>query len=404
MTMVVHMLRMKLVVMASIALVLSSLMALSASVAFAMLAGATAPAATVDLLTATEAAAFGYTQTIDAPNVQSVTGLKNCPEQARAGFEDGTGATGLVSEVYLCTSVSAAAALMKNAVSGGQPVTGFAMPRALGSTAKIRAGQNSTYVLFWLRGSTVELVGLSTNVGSTSTSTNVTPMTAAERTQLAQAATKQNTHYVAISAHGPESAQAKANAVSRAAGCPATPSTALKKPKWSSAPPMSIDPSKTYVATVKTDLGTFVVTLDAQQAPATVNSFVFLADHQFYDCVTFHRVIPTFVDQTGDPTGTGSGGPGYTIPDEYPAKGADPQAQYALGAVAMANTGAANSGGSQWFVVAGPEGEALPPTYSLFGQVTSGLNVVQAINGDGSAQGSPPTVVHRILSVTISTS
>jgi cyclophilin family peptidyl-prolyl cis-trans isomerase len=147
-----------------------------------------------------------------------------------------------------------------------------------------------------------------------------------------------------------------------------------------------------------------VVNLNAAATPVTVNSFVFLANQKFYNCVTFHRVIPQFMDQTGDPTGTGAGGPGYTFADELPAK-ASPQ--YPLGSLAMANSGP-NTNGSQFFIVAGPEGESLAPSYSLFGQVTSGMNVVDKINADGnsnsSANGVPPKVIHRILSVSITTS
>ena len=83
--------------------------------------------------------------------------------------------------------------------------------------------------------------------------------------------------------------------------------------KYSAAPAMTIDTSKTYTATVVTTTGTFTITLDAKAAPITVNNFVFLAEKGFYHCVIFHRVIPQFMDQTGDPTGTGQGGPGYTI-------------------------------------------------------------------------------------------
>lgn len=166
---------------------------------------------------------------------------------------------------------------------------------------------------------------------------------------------------------------------------------------------MTINSSKHYVATIKTDVGAFDIALDASKAPQTVNNFVFLARHGFYRCVTFHRVIPGFVDQTGDPTGTGTGGPGYTIPDEYPPKAKNPSAQYPLGSVAMANTGRPHTGGSQWFVIAGPQGEGLPPQYSLFGQVTSGMAAVNRINQDGSSGGTP-TVVHRILSAHISES
>jgi cyclophilin family peptidyl-prolyl cis-trans isomerase len=108
------------------------------------------------------------------------------------------------------------------------------------------------------------------------------------------------------------------------------------------------------------------------------------------------------MDQTGDPTGTGTGGPGYKFADELPVP-ASPQ--YPIGSVAMANSGA-NTNGSQFFIVTGSEGESLSPNYSLFGQVTSGLSVVQRINEDGntnpSSNGVPPKVIHRILSVTIS--
>ena len=200
------------------------------------------------------------------------------------------------------------------------------------------------------------------------------------------------------------SAQQAADAAAVAGGCQSNPHTTLSKPHWSSPPAMSIDPSKTYTATVKTDAGTFVITLDASTAPKTVNNFVFLAQNHFFDCVTFHRVVPGFMNQTGDPTGTGTGGPGYSFADELP-KPANPQ--YPLGSVAMANSGP-NTNGSQFFIVTGADGESLSPDYSLFGQVTSGMTVVQQINADGNANpadnGIPPKVIHRILSVTIASS
>ena len=198
--------------------------------------------------------------------------------------------------------------------------------------------------------------------------------------------------------------QAQADSAAVAAGCPASTKTRVNNLSWSSAPAMAIDTSKTYTATVKTTTGTFVITLDAKTAPTTVNNFVFLAQHGFYRCVLFHRVIPNFMDQTGDPTGTGTGGPGYTIPDENPPKATTASDQYPLGSVAMANTGSPNTGGSQWFIVAGAEGESLPNTYALFGQVTSGMNVVDTINQQGSTAGVPPDVTQRILSITISSS
>ena len=195
--------------------------------------------------------------------------------------------------------------------------------------------------------------------------------------------------------------QAEANAVAVKAGCPASTKTRVNDQKYASAPAMTINTNDLYSATVVTTTGTFDILLNPKEAPVTVNNFVFLADKGFYHCVIFHRVIPQFMDQTGDPTGTGTGGPGYTIPDENPPKAASGQPQYPVGSVAMANTGAPNSGGSQFFIVTGPEGEDLPNTYALFGSVTSGMKVVDTINQQGSASGVPPDVTQRILSITI---
>jgi cyclophilin family peptidyl-prolyl cis-trans isomerase len=178
------------------------------------------------------------------------------------------------------------------------------------------------------------------------------------------------------------------------ANCPASFSTSLKKPSWSSPPPTIIDPTRTYSATVTTDVGSFTIALDTASAPKTVNNFVFLAENHFYDCVEFHRVIPGFMDQSGDPTGTGTGGPGYQFADEnIPSNG------YTAGEVAMANSGK-NTNGSQFFVLVS---SYQTDSYSLFGHVTSGLSVVKKINSDGSSSGTP-TVRHRIVSVVISES
>jgi cyclophilin family peptidyl-prolyl cis-trans isomerase len=193
------------------------------------------------------------------------------------------------------------------------------------------------------------------------------------------------------------------SAITTSADCPASLTTTLNKPSYSAAPPMTIDPSKTYTAVVTTDLGPFTIQLDPKAAPKAVNSFVFLAKQHFYDCVVFHRVIKTFMDQTGDPTGTGDGGPGYQFDDELPAK-ANPQ--YPLGSVAMANSGP-NTNGSQFFIVEGPEGESLAPSYTIFGKVISGMNVVDEINAAGSAASSStgtPVTLHRMLSVQITES
>jgi cyclophilin family peptidyl-prolyl cis-trans isomerase len=189
------------------------------------------------------------------------------------------------------------------------------------------------------------------------------------------------------------------SAITTSADCPASFSATLNKPSYSSYPPMTIDPSKTYTATITTDIGPFTVQLDPKTAPKAVNSFVFLADQHFFDCIVFHRVIPSFVDQTGDPTGTGTGGPGYQFADELP-KTATPQ--YPLGSLAMANSGP-NTNGSQFFIVAGTEGENLSPNYTLFGKVTSGLDVVEKINAAGASSGTP-TTLHRMISVKVASS
>jgi cyclophilin family peptidyl-prolyl cis-trans isomerase len=193
--------------------------------------------------------------------------------------------------------------------------------------------------------------------------------------------------------------QSEANQVAVAAGCPASTSAVVNTQKYSAAPPMTIDTSKTYTATVVTTAGTFTIDLDAKAAPITVNSFVFLADKGYFHCVIFHRVIPGFMDQTGDPTGTGTGGPGYEFKNE------NIPTSYATGDVAMANSGP-NTNGSQFFVVAPGGASALDADlssggYSLFGQVASGQDVVNTINSEGSTAGVPPDVTQRIISVTI---
>ena len=198
-----------------------------------------------------------------------------------------------------------------------------------------------------------------------------------------------------------KAAQVTANAKAVTAGCPAATTKRVNSLTWSKAPAMTIDTSKIYYAHFTTTAGNFVIKLDTATAPITTNNFVFLAEHQFYNCVIFHRVIPGFVIQGGDPTGTGQGGPGYTIADELP-KTASPQ--YPLYSVAMANEGSAHTGGSQFFIVTGTAGEKLGPTYSLFGEVVSGQSVVKQINDFGSTAGVPPNVTERMLTVTISES
>jgi cyclophilin family peptidyl-prolyl cis-trans isomerase len=159
-------------------------------------------------------------------------------------------------------------------------------------------------------------------------------------------------------------------------------------------PPMVIDTAKRYTATMVTSHGTMVLALDPLAAPKTVNSFVFLARYHYYDGVIFHRIIPGFVLQGGDPTGTGSGGPGYKFEDELPAAG-----RYQVGSLAMANAGP-HTNGSQFFIISGSDGARLPPQYALFGAVVSGGEVVAAIDAIGTHSGKPKEQV-VIESVTI---
>ena len=164
---------------------------------------------------------------------------------------------------------------------------------------------------------------------------------------------------------------------------------------FSKAPEMEIDTSKRYTAELDTSLGTMTIALDAASAPKTVNNFVFLARQGFYDGVIFHRIIQGFMCQGGDPEGSGRGGPGYRFEDELPKPG-----RYEIGSIAMANAGP-NTNGSQFFVISGPSGVGLPPSYSLFGKVVKGLDVVDAIEKVPTGPGDRPKQDVVINKVTI---
>jgi cyclophilin family peptidyl-prolyl cis-trans isomerase len=173
--------------------------------------------------------------------------------------------------------------------------------------------------------------------------------------------------------------------------------TSEQRQKFDAAPPMIIDTAKTYTAAMVTSKGTLEILLDPLAAPVTVNSFVFLARWHYFDGIVFHRIIPGFVLQGGDPTGSGAGGPGYRFNDELPKPG-----RYELGSLAMANAGP-HTNGSQFFVISGPDGVRLPPQYALFGKVVKGLDVVSTINDIGTSSGKPREDV-VIESVTITES
>ena len=180
------------------------------------------------------------------------------------------------------------------------------------------------------------------------------------------------------------------------ADCPPEDGVSVPVTQFDEAPPMCLEDGATYEAVVTTNMGEFTVDLDADAAPETVNNFVYLARNGYYDETPCHRIIPEFVVQCGDPTGTGTGDPGYSIDDELPEAG-----EYVLGSLAMANSGP-NTNGSQFFIITGEQGEQLPPDYSLFGAVTEGFDTTVA---DMAAAGTPgagtPSEPVDILSVRI---
>jgi len=145
--------------------------------------------------------------------------------------------------------------------------------------------------------------------------------------------------------------------------------------RWASPPPMQIDPNRQYRARMMTSKGEIVIDLAARYAPKTVNNFVFLANEGFYNGVVFHRVISNFVIQGGDPTGTGRGGPGYTFEDEVDPK--KNPLKHEAGVLSMANAGP-NTNGSQFFITHSPQPH-LNGKHTVFGKVTSGMDVVNAI-------------------------
>jgi cyclophilin family peptidyl-prolyl cis-trans isomerase len=194
-------------------------------------------------------------------------------------------------------------------------------------------------------------------------------------------------------------------------GDPAAPCTPPDpRPSYEAEPPMSIDTAKTYTATLTVAsgdvTGDVVVELDDAIAPETVSNFVTLARDGYYDCTQFHRIIPGFMIQGGDPTATGTGGPGYEFRDELPpeaecddtgrqvAGGADP---YPAGSLAMANSGPGTNG-SQFFIVTGDASHLC--THTRFGTVTGGLDVAAAIEALGDASGVPTRPAY-LVTVTI---
>jgi len=185
-------------------------------------------------------------------------------------------------------------------------------------------------------------------------------------------------------------------------GCEDVSKPAPKQVEGIKKPTEKLSKSKTYVATIATTCGDIEVTLDSKHSPITGGSFKYLADEKFYDGLVFHRIISNFVIQGGDPTGSGNGGPGYSVEEPAPS-----DLKYEKGIVAMAKTEAEPSGtsGSQFFVVTGDESSpaaTLPPDYALVGQVTDGMDVVEKIGAIQADQNTGmPAAPVIIKSVTV---
>jgi cyclophilin family peptidyl-prolyl cis-trans isomerase len=178
--------------------------------------------------------------------------------------------------------------------------------------------------------------------------------------------------------------------------CAKADGSSPKTNQFTAAPPMCLQPGKKYTATIETNHGTVHVALRDDIAPNTVNSFVNLARFHYFDGTTCHRAIKNFVVQCGDPTATGTGGPGYEFADELTK--IEP---YQVGSLAMANSGA-NTNGSQFFIITGSDGAALPPKYTLFGQVDAkDMSVVAALDKLGNPADGPPLSPIDIKSITV---
>jgi len=191
------------------------------------------------------------------------------------------------------------------------------------------------------------------------------------------------------------SGTATPRATTTAAASPrATAAASPAARQYATPPALTIDPKKSYVAVLETDKGTIRIKLLPDIAPQTVNSFIFLAREGYFDGVTFHRVIAGFMAQGGDPTGTGHGGPGYNLPDEFSDRPID------KGVVAMANTGQPNSGGSQFFITYVRRAD-LDGKYTVFGEVIEGMDVAEKLTPRNPAQNPNAPPGDRIIKVTI---
>ena len=209
------------------------------------------------LVPVSAAKAAGFTKAVTAPTTSTDTSVTGCPDGAQEEYANASGTSGLLSEVLYCATAADAAELLQGIAAQSKAEAGQKPPKTLGSTAVERLGSGSTYLIAWQHGTAFELTGLSEDLSASSTTSTTeattVPLTAHDQQVLANAATQQNARFESVSissgtggSAADAKAQAAADAASVAAGCPKSPSTALKKTKWSSAPAMTIDPAKTY--------------------------------------------------------------------------------------------------------------------------------------------------------------
>jgi cyclophilin family peptidyl-prolyl cis-trans isomerase len=228
----------------------------------------------------------------------------------------------------------------------------------------MKTGNLRTFLVIFL--SALLLSGLSCSGQSTSISTSTA--TSKTNTAVSSQVNSSSTSTTTQTANSTTSSQAITST--------ATSTTSPKIMSWTTPPPIQIDKSKLYIATINTSLGSFKIQLFSVDAPVTSNNFVFLSRQGYYNGVIFHRIMKAFMVQTGDPTGTGRGSPGYKFADELPVK-----YPYDPGIVAMANSGL-NTNGSQFFICTGadaPRSLNANPKYTQFGRVIEGMDIVQKI-------------------------
>ncbi|MBA2609953.1 MAG: peptidylprolyl isomerase [Actinobacteria bacterium] len=179
--------------------------------------------------------------------------------------------------------------------------------------------------------------------------------------------------------------------------CPQSDGSSPRQLVFARAPGRCIDASKVYEAVIKTTAGTLKAELYPAKAFNAVNNFVFLSRWHFYDGLPFHRVLKDTIAQTGDPVAPGITGPGYEFRDDgLPAS----SAEYVKGALVFAHP-AANQNGSQVLIILGPSGATLPPTFPLFGQVTSGMDVLARINRGAGEEASKPSARYNVISIDV---